>query len=225
MAICVATMQPDRFGPPWEVWDNSQDNIGVVAAYQRLYERNTSDVLCYLHDDVALYEEDWLDRVLHEFEDPAVGVVGFGGALRHGSEDLYKRPYRIEQLARSGYRSNTKDAEAHGERFTGECDVSVLDGFSLMVRRNLLVVAGGWPIHFLQFHNYDLWLSCIAHRLGYRVRMVGVSCWHSGGATSTTPQYQDWCISKYGKTDAQIHAEAHTYIYEEFMDVLPWRCV
>ena len=160
-----------------------------------------------------------------EFADPSVGVVGFGGALQHGDPDIYKVPYYLQQLGRSYYRSNTDDAESHGERFTGACDVATLDGFALIVRKELLDKTKGFPVDKMTFHSYDYWVCCIAHRLGYRVRVVGIKCHHHGGRSSTTPAYQEWIQKTHGKTDEQVHKESHRYIYDEFLDVLPWRCV
>lgn len=202
-------------------WVPGQD--GLLAALQRGYEECQDPVLAYLHDDVTIHDGDWAERVLAEFQDPTIGVVGFGGALIHGHPDLYRKPYELTQLARFGYLSNMDDAEAHGQRLTGTCDVAVLDGFALIMRRALLAAVGGWPVNQMVFHCYDYWLCCTAHRLGYRVRLVGVRCHHAGGMTSTKPAYQDWLASR-GLTDAQTHEESHRYIYDGFQDVLPWAC-
>ncbi len=206
------------------VVDNSETNRGVLASMQEGYEKAGQDIIALLHDDVDITEENWDTRVEAEFADPSVGVVGFGGALHHGDPDIYKVPYYLQQLGRSYYRSNTTDAESHGERFTGSCDVATLDGFALIVRKELLDKAGGFPVDRMTFHSYDYWVCCMAHRLGYRVRVVGVKCHHSGGKTSTTPAYQEWIKKTHGKTDVQVHEESHRYIYDEFFDVLPWRC-
>ncbi len=180
------------------------------------------DIIAYLHSDVEIYESSWLDRALAEFADPNVGVVGFGGALRLGHPDLYKTPYQLQQLARYGYRSNTVDADFHGEREVGVCDVATLDGFCLIVRRTVLDRMGGWPIGNLQFHNYDNWLCCVSRRLGYRTRMVGVSCKHLGGGHSVKPHWQERALNDFGMTDVEIHKRAHSFLYSEFRDVLPF---
>lgn len=276
MLICVATMKPeDQFQTlPVNsfvralgsknglfIWSNQTQNEGVVKSYQLMYQSYSKTVmkredwspeketlLAYLHDDVLCHEQGWDTRVLKEFEDPTVGLVGFGGALRHGTDDIYKTPYRLQQLARDGYLSNTDDAEVHGQRFTGECDVAVLDGFALIVRREILdkawhpvltgavAVAGGhiyrhiykesprgWPVNNLTFHCYDYFLCCMAHRLGYRIRLVGIKCHHLGGQTSTTPAYQEWLAAR-GTNDVEDHERSHRWIHSEFRDVLPWRC-
>src|SRR5262245_53625932 len=135
LALCVATMEPAPIFPtnvatftmhsrtgitPDRVrfWRNTgENNLGVVRSYQKLYEQCPEPFLAYIHDDVLCHEGGWDERVLKEFEDPDVGVVGFGGATSHGDVNIYKTPYRLNQLARFDYASNTDDAETHGARF------------------------------------------------------------------------------------------------------------
>ena len=99
----------------------------------------------------------------------------------------------------------------HGQRFAGECDVAVLDGFSLFLRREVLVRAGGWPLGTpVGYISYDYWACCMARELGYRIRLVGVACDHLGGKSSGLNPNLDlrW-------------EEAHRYIYDRFRNVLP----
>lgn len=199
------------------------DNLGVTGSLQWCYENTMAPIIAHLHSDVEIFEPGWDERVLKEFDDPKVGVMGFGGGLQHGDTDIYKVPYRLTQLRRMGYLSNTTDAEAHGERFDGACTVAVLDGFALIVRRELLDRMGGWPVKALPFHCYDYWAAVAAHLHDYSVRLVGIQCQHWGGATATTPAYQEWSVKVLGKTDAQIHEESHRVLYEMGRKVLPWR--
>ena len=190
--------------------------FGMLEAYQHGWTRKEYTIYCYLHDDCLIRDPVWWIRVLNEFEDPNVGVVGFGGALIHGSPDLYRTPYQLQQLGRGQYLSNVDDAEVHGKRFEGACDVAVLDGFALCCRRELLERAGGWPVDTpVSYVGYDYWICCMAHRLGYSCRVVGVRCHHYGGRTAVA--------LKAVPEDGTGHAEAHRYIYEQFPDVLPWR--
>lgn len=197
---------------------NSVDkNDGVVGAYEKLYRLSTADVLMYVHNDVYVYEKGWDERLMREFDDPAVGLVGWGGALRHGDPNIYKTPYRLQQLGRSGYISNVKDAEVHGERFTGSREVAVLDGFVLAIRRTLLDKINGWQVLIdgkIDFIAYDYVMCGLAHRQGYKIKMVGVESHHLGGVTST-------------KMNVDRQAEydyAHQWCYGNMRDVLPWRC-
>jgi len=201
-----------------------EDNLGVTGSLQWLYENTTAPVIAFLHSDTEILEKGWDERVLREFDDPSVGLVGFGGGLQHGSEDIYKTPYHLTQLARYDYLSNVDDADLHGRRFTESRDVAVLDGFALIMRRELLDRAGGWPVQELPFHCYDYWAAITAHKFGYRVRLVGVSCVHHGGTTSTTSAAQEYWQQSLGKTDAAIHEESHKWLYNYGRGYLPWRC-
>lgn len=219
----------------WTSRDNTpSDNLGVTGSLQWLYEHTTAPIIAFIHSDVEIHEQGWDERVLREFDDPKVGVVGFGGALQLGEDSIYKTPYRLTQLRRISYMSNQTDAEVHGERFTGERDVATLDGFALIVRRSLLdnwhhaevrlpMAPTGWPVHCYVFHNYDNALCIEAHKQGYRVRLVGVSCTHHGGSTSTTSEAQAYWRSL-GTTDAKIHEESHLRLYEDGRGILPLRC-
>ena len=192
---------------------------GVLPAFQTgLVNAHDFDILAYLHDDLLVRDPAWYKRVLNEFEDTKVGLVGFGGALEHGSRDIYKAPYDYHQLGRSYFLSNMDDAEVHGQRCAGSCDVAVLDGFSLIFRRELLEKAGGWPVKTLGYVGYDYWACCMAHRLGYKIRFVGVRCHHLGGQT-----FVKLGIGQ-GPEHWQQFLAAHEYIYRTFADVLPFRC-
>src|SRR5438034_11741127 len=137
MTECVATREWAGWKDCLQSWDDNAEefhhrcviaNTDVLNAFQICYQKNKEPILMYVHDDVMIYEKGWDTRVLNEFEDPGVGVVGFGGALGHGTPDLYTAPYHLPNLARQHFLSNMRSAESHGRRFTGERDVSILDG-------------------------------------------------------------------------------------------------
>lgn len=199
----------------------SDADVGYVATCQRAYKLTNSDVLGFLHNDITIHDAGWDVRVLHEFEDASVGIVGFGGALGVGHPDIYKIPYDYTQLARYDFISNLTDAEVHGTRVTGERDVAFLDSMALFVRRELLDRVGGWPLHYPPMHGSDLWLCLTTRKLGYRVRMVGVSCTHKSGGKGDA--YVEWIKTTKWGSDEVCHREAHKLLYHEFRGVLPVR--
>jgi hypothetical protein len=175
----------------WEGWQRcamswsetaGEDHLAVIVggmdvlpAFQTVYERSKHPIIAYIHDDVMLYEQNWDLRVLKEFEDPGVGIVGFGGALGHGQPHLYKVPYHLPDLARQQFLSNMRSAETHGDRFRGACDVAVLDGFALFVRRTVLDRWGGWPVsEKIGYFMYSESICCEARRQVYRIQLVVV---------------------------------------------------
>jgi len=199
---------------------------GYLEKLQKGYTETQSEIIAYFHSDCFVRESGWDDRVLSEFRDQSIGIVAFNGALRHGHPDIYKLPYDYRQLARSGFISNLSDAEAHGVRNRGEMDVAVVDSFSLIIRRELLDRAGGWPVGtYPPNHVSDYWACLMAHRLGYRVRFVGVACEHTSGGVrgNGTFDYPKWAATTNWGSDEVMHREGHRLIYEEFRDVLPVR--
>jgi glycosyltransferase involved in cell wall biosynthesis len=209
--LLTATTDPRvvvRFNTP-------EDNRGVIGSYQWIYERTTEDILAFLHDDVIIHEDGWDQRVLDEFRDQQVGMVGFGGARQHGWKDLYKLPYDYHQLGRGGYISNVDDAESHGQRIVESQTVSVLDGFCLCIRRHLLDGIGGLSLFLgnCDFFCYDYALCASCRRLGYHTRVVPIGCHHRGGQTSSR--------SPSAMTSPEAYAQAHRWFYETYRDVMP----
>jgi GT2 family glycosyltransferase len=183
----------------------------VVPAFQEIWKRTDQEIIAYMHDDVIIREHGWDARVLREFADPAVGMVGFAGATRHGRPDLYRTPYDLPQLGRFGFKSNMRTAEQHGQRFTGECDVAVLDGMVMIVRRSVLDRCGGWPMETpIGYYCYDYWLSCEVRRQGSKIRLVGVDIDHLGGKSSGFIN------------PSSSHADAHRWLFDNSRDVLPF---
>lgn len=193
---------------------------GWLPTAQTVFECVSSDVVGLIHDDLTIHDEDWKDRVLKQFEDEQVAICGFGGASSIGHSDIYKIPYDYTQLARSGFKSNLVDAESHGERFTGECDVAVLDSFSLFIRRSFLESIGGWPVdRYAPSHCADIWVCLKALEQGMKVRLVGLSCTHTGGGAGAG--YHEWAAGTKWGSDAVMHRVNHRLLYEEFRKVLP----
>lgn len=183
-----------------------------------------ADIHAILHSDLTIHEPGWDKRVLAEFEDSRVGIVSFCGATRHGTDDIYRTPYDYKQLARGGFISNLSDAEAHGTRNTGTADVAVVDSFSLIVRRSFLDRCGGWPVHtYPSSHVSDYWACLMCHRLGYRIRFVGVACSHTSGGVrgDGTFDYPAWARTTRWGSDEEMHRVGHRLIAEEFKDILP----
>jgi GT2 family glycosyltransferase len=212
-------------------YKNYPVNVGLVPAYQALYEDGVknaailmncdTNIIAFTHDDWEPHEP-WVARIEAEFADPKVAICGMGGAKGIGTSEIYKVPYQINQLQRIGYRSNQTDHEIHGARETGACDVAVVDGFFMAVRTSFLDQIGGWKWFPHRFHMYDVALCLMAHRHGWKVRMVGINCCHHGGGTSCTPEYVMDCKERGTSVEAE-HTEPHKFVYDFFRPELPLR--
>lgn len=205
---------------------NNRDNrMTPCDAYQKALNACESDILVMVHDDVTIHDADWLERIEYMFSggfSENKVAVGFGGATSLGRPNLYRRPYDIWNMARGGYASNQTDAEVHGDRFTGVRRVAVLDAFLLALRVEWLRRRGGWPVSTIHHHGLDLWLACEAARDDKETWLIGSSCTHHGGGTSTSVKYRqaEWLS---GGTLEEDHREPHRILFETYRDVLPIR--
>lgn len=203
-------------------FDNSANLVSPCTAYQNLLEDSDSEFLIYLHDDVTIESAvGWRDLVVKVFlAHKDCVVVGLGGAPRLGHPDLYKRPYNIWDMARSGYVSNQTDWQTHGGREQGMRRVAVVDAFCMAVRTSWLKSIGGWPVEHLSHHCLDLWICLEAARRRKEVWMIGIPVLHSGGGSSTKPAYEQATWLQ-GGTLASDHQAPHAWLYDQYRDVLP----
>lgn len=205
--------------------DNRENLRTPCEWYQHAVETSTADILLMTHDDVAIHEDGWLPHVMSIFENqPDAVCVGLGGAAQLGHENLYKRPYQLNQLARQGYVSNQTDYDIHGGRLTGIAQVAVVDAFFMAVRRQFLLDIGGWPTEHLSHHCLDLWLACEVARHRKTTFAIGLRTTHFGGGSSTKKVYSDakWLQ---GGDMAKDHQLPHKWLYEAYRDVLPVKVV
>ncbi len=213
---------PNTF--PITVIDNSDNSRTPCECYRDAYltsNQHPPDFLVYIHDDVTIHDAEWLDQVISVFEEhPDCAVVGLGGATELGREGLYKRPYRITDMARGGYASNQTDWAVHGDLLSDVRRVAVVDAFFMAVRTDFIADIGGWPVGKLSHHCLDLWLACEAARTGKLTYAVPVSCTHHGGGTSTNRVYTEakWLQ---GENVISDHQRPHVWLHENYRDVLP----
>lgn len=204
----------------------AKEILGVVPAFAIGVQKALDDgheIVACLHDDLSIQEQGWDETVSRLFKAcPRAGLCGFGGAKGLGDPDLYQTPYHPHQLARREFRSNMRDAEAHGIRSQVAEPVACLDGFSaiglrefwegspllaarhspnLESLRKLDTLLEGQPQNLFSrmqawgvvHHFYDGMLGCFAKRLGWQVWYVPVACHHYGGRTAVgDKRYQEW---------------------------------
>lgn len=209
----------------------SGEYLGTVRAFQigtqaALAKGDQDQIIACFHDDLLITEHGWDDKVLEFFRrHPACGLLGFGGAIGLGDEDLYQKPYSPHQLARIGFRSNMQGAELHGIRSTWAERVACLDSFSMIFRSTLASIVWNWlEQHKVVHHFHDGIAACLAARYKYEVWYLPLLCHHYGGRTAVGDQgYQGWAKQQNGLGDEEFWRRAHEIGYREFRDVLPIR--
>lgn len=209
-----------------------QEGGGVVPAFAKGVEAAFADgaqaVLC-LHDDVLIEEDGW-DRLVLQVRRGGLTTwtpqfAGFGGSTSLGSDRLYQDPYDPMQLARGPFRSNMRDAEAHGARTDRMERAVVFDGFAQLGHKSWFRDAWKWLADSgIQHHFYDGILGCLAARAHVQGWLLPVQCHHFGGRTAVGSEaYQAWAKTQHPDGDQGFWQEAHRIGYEQFRDVLPVR--
>jgi hypothetical protein len=208
--------------------DRGQPMLPVMASAVKGLPEDWA-IACHVHDDLELVETPnrfWDVATISAFDDPKIGLVGWGGATGLGHKDLYKVQYKIENLARENYASAVSDWKEHGSYLDRPREVAVLDGFAMAFRREAYEEMGGWQKLIDMgtiFHAYDTISCLLLHRLGWKIMAVPVSCQHLGGRTSTTPEYQELLRSLGYQDDLEVHQKIHRMLHDEFRDCLPVR--
>jgi len=205
-------------------WDPEHPK-GCIENMHDLALRRDEEILAFMHSDVTDLALNWMSQVEFFFDaHPNCGLLGFGGALRLGSPDIYKRPYQLQQLARFGYFSAQRDWHLHGGFLEMPMRVAVLDGFCLCFRLQAYEEMGGWDRILdmgLMFHGYDTAACCMMARLGWETWALPIKCWHRGAAASISSEYDRWLKAQGINGDAEVHEKAHKVLYNCFKDVLP----
>src|SRR6266536_2017941 len=98
----AVTSWKDTMSRPWQInidVTTEGEEAGFLTKCDRAWRETEATVIGYLHSDLYILEHGWDKRVLSEFDDPKVAVVGFVGATGLGHEDIYKVRYDFHQLA------------------------------------------------------------------------------------------------------------------------------
>lgn len=197
----------------------NEQNVGVMPAMNQAHQvlRRSADYIFFIHNDVLIYEDGWagkLVRILSEL--PDCGVAGFYGAKAIGIPNMYSLPYQMQYLARHECVSacNRMDPMVHGfrpPRWEHE-QVAVLDGFSLIVRTDLLDKIGGFDRSYPIHHNYDNDICLESIDRGYKNYVIAMDAQHLGGRTDVG---ENWA-EPFGKTKQEIHIDAHPVMYKKW---------
>lgn len=70
-------------GIPYEliVIDNRNNDYTILSAYNEGVKRASYDILCFTHEDVLFYSENWGEKVVAHFNDPTTGMIGVAGGM------------------------------------------------------------------------------------------------------------------------------------------------
>ena len=169
-----------------------EKNIGVYPTFWEALKYTDADILAFIHSDLIIEEKGWDDRVLETFgRNLNMGLLGFIGSNEidwHGGRGLGTtsnfQGLETETHTKTGEVKKWRGSHAgvHGKINDGHSKAAVVDGCTMIFRRNVLEAIkqrADFPPH----HFYDRLLSCEVRELGYEVGVLGIGCDHISGQT------------------------------------------
>lgn len=183
---------PQMYNPEKCHYWPQPDNLGLIQTMQKVYKETDYDILCFIHNDLYIYDNFWDEDVKDVFEryDKA-GLVGCFGAKGV-----------LQNSGRFHVWNNMVEAEIHGfrmQRHSSPINVAVLDGMFMAASRKMLDVRGGVDTNFDIHHYYDLDLSLESIERGFDNYVIPLYVHHVSGQTACKPVFQDWASEREGK--------------------------
>lgn len=171
----------DTIGCDYEfvVIDNSENKYSIFEAYNEGVKRSLGDILCFCHDDVLFYTDDWGKKVsAHLLDHREVGAVGFLGGHYLPQRPCYWAEPRVESVhyiqgeTVEGIYS-TRRIDHHKYR-KDRTLVAAIDGVFMAMRRDVFTEFHlRWDDEsFKGFHFYDADMCMQIHAAGLNIEVL-----------------------------------------------------
>jgi GT2 family glycosyltransferase len=170
----------------------NEKNLGPIRALNQGISSSTYDYICAIHNDVVIFEKDWLGKIISVMEgDLKIGMAGLAGR---------KEIYRNGCVNEASLMHNLQNEDLNEPMKDQTSDVAVLDGLCLVMRRGMLDKVAGFDETYGYMHCYDLDMSLQSIRAGFKNVVVRIEAMHigNGGRTRRTPEYRALVKDDYG---------------------------
>lgn len=176
------------------------DAKSMTSGYNEAMASSDAKYKVYLHQDVFIVNKNFIENILHVFEDENVGMIGMVGSVKMPSDGIMWSGNRIGRL----YTSNVNAA---GEAVLGLADfpvseVEAVDGllvatqYDVPWREDLFT---GWDF-------YDVSQSMEIRRKGYKVVVPHMD--------------KPWCLHDDGLVNLAAYFEWRDIFLKEYEDMM-----
>lgn len=212
-------------------------SLSLPAVYNRAWELTKTEFVAFLHNDVIVLEKGW-DAKVEKYAGDPIGIIGFAGSIGLGSSDIYKTPFRNDQLVRIGFHWNFNSPDlrkyvdelgapycneswlrAHGSCLSTEwLQIASVDGLAIIANRKLLE-AGGFDEEYL-FHGFDDDMCMKALDMGKANIILDVGYFHGGCGGDAGHREM---LKVHNKEESQLHDAGCLRLYNKWRHLLPVR--
>jgi len=153
----------DTIGVDHEIvaFDNSEGSKGICQIYNQGISQAKFDILCFMHEDVAMHTQDWGLVVKNIFANhPDVGLVGLAGSSYRpitptGWNGMGNEGYYINLLQRFKFEEKETKREYHNPSDRPLAPVVAVDGVWFCTTK-ALAEKYRFDESFAGFHVYDM---------------------------------------------------------------------
>jgi len=190
-------------GVPYElvIIDNTNNHHSIFSAYNEGVKKANYDIVCFVHEDILFYTDNWGEKVLKHFDDPQVGMIGvLGGMVQSVIPSAWWFNNYFAKSARNLLMKNTKKRDEklfhyYSNPFSDvdKTEVVVVDGLWFCIRKSLFNKISFDEKTFKGFHLYDADISMqvLQHAKNYVVYDILIE--HLWSGTISKDYYMDLC--------------------------------
>ncbi|MDR1544705.1 MAG: glycosyltransferase family protein [Prevotellaceae bacterium] len=163
------------------VIDNSNNEYSIFAAYNEGIRRAKGEVLCFMHEDILFYTQNWGKNIFRHFEVKTIGLIGVAGTHFLPNKPIYwtDSPLISEYNLTNNCGKRIECFKTHFFKGEKTVDVVACDGLCFFVRKSLFI-----PCHsalevkshiffdektYTGFHYYDMDICMQVLKAGYKV--------------------------------------------------------
>ncbi len=169
------------------------ENTGVLPTFKQGFEKTDSDIIGFIHNDVLLHHEGWVQTVINAFEStPKLGLAGIFGAVGIGDNGGRIRSMS-QMLGKEWGKCECHEVawQHHSELLDGMHPAVILDGVGMFFSReaaNSLMNTDMFDSWRAPHHFYDRIIPLKLIDGGYKIATIGLQFDHWSGATANSSE-------------------------------------
>ncbi|MDQ6763403.1 MAG: glycosyltransferase family protein, partial [Bacteroidota bacterium] len=156
-------------GVPYEllIIDNTNNDHTILSAYNEGVRKAKYEIVCFAHEDILFYTNEWGKKVTAHFSDKEVGMIGVIGGMAQSVvpsawwfNNYFARSAR-NLLMRATSKKDKKLYHYYSNPFNEveKTEVAIVDGLWFCIRKDLFKKISFDEKAFTGFHLYDADIS------------------------------------------------------------------
>lgn len=211
--------------------DNTNNHHSIFSAYNEGVKKANYDIVCFAHEDILFYTDNWGEKVLKHFDDPQVGMIGVLGGMAQSVipsawwfNNYFAKSAR-NILMRNGEKKDGKLYHYHSNPFSDvdKTEVVIIDGLWFCIRKSLFDKISFDEETFYGFHLYDADISMqvLLHKKNYVVYDILIEHIWSG---SISEEFYKDLISFTSKWKNYL-PQLNDRVESKYMDYYNWHAL